>query len=166
MIMMNAIVSIFLSANMHVRMRVRRIAVSMRMRMDDQLFAIRPGAVHSSCEFAHQARCRAGSKKYQHYGNRKFHRESKAGWNRYFKNYDGGAHNQHGERVAESPYDADSGRCHQTAFAAQDGRDRDNVIGMGCMAQAEYQPKERNPEWRGIGRVHWNGSLGGQTGRR
>jgi len=62
--------------------------------------------------------------------------------------------------VAKSPYDADSGRIHQTTFAAQDGRDRDNVIGIGCMTHAEQQPEERNSEWRGIGRVHWNDYLG------
>jgi hypothetical protein len=137
MIVMNAIVTTLDGANMNVRMRVRRIAVSMRMRVDDQVFAIRPGTLHPTRKFAHQARSRAGAEDYKHHGDREFHRESKAGWNRYFENYDRGADDQHGERMAKSPYDADSCRGHQTAFAAQDGRNRDNVIGIGCMTHAE-----------------------------
>lgn len=160
MIMMNTIVSVLAFANMNVRMRMRHITVSMRMLVDDQVFAIGPSA-HPIRKFAHQARGRPGAKEYQHDRNREFHRESKSGRNRDFENYDRGADHQHGERVAKSPYDADSCRSHQTAFAAQDGRDRDNVIGIGCMTHAEQQPEERNSEWRGFGRVHWNGSLGG-----
>ena len=159
MIMMNTIVSVLAFANMNVRMRMRGITVSMRMLVNDQVFAIGPSA-HPIRKFAHQARGRPGAKEYQHDRNREFHRESKAGRNRNFENYDRRTHDQHGERVAESPYDADSGRCHQTALAAQDGRDRDNVIGIGGMTHAEQQPEERNSEWRGIGRVHWNDYLG------
>ena len=139
MIVMDEIVSIFAFANMNMRMRMRRIAMSMRMRMDNQVFAIRPSSEHSSREFAHQARGRAGAEEYQHYSDREFHREYKAGRNRYFENYDRGADRQHGERVAKSPYDADSCRSHQTAFAAQDGRDRDNVIGIGRVPNAEQE---------------------------
>ena len=166
MIMMNAIVRILAIANMNVRMRMRRIAVSMRMRMDEQVLAIWRGASHPCRELTHQARRGAGPKEYQHYRNREFHRESKPGRNRYFENYDRGADHQHSQRVAKSPYDTDSGRCHQPALAAQDGRDRDNVIGIGGMTHTEQQPKERNSKWRGIGRVHWNSSLGGKASRR
>jgi hypothetical protein len=40
------------------------------------------------------------------------------------------------------------------------------VIGIGCMTHAEQQPEERNSEWRGFGRVHWNDDLGDYAGRR
>src|SRR5260370_18777660 len=131
MIMMNVIVCIFAGLNMNMRMRMRRARVRVRMSMDDQVFAIRRGSAHPACEFSHQASRRADPEQYQHYGDREFHRESESGRNSNFEDDDRGAHQQHGEGMAGSPYEAGSGDRQKTAVAAQDGRHRAAGIGTG-----------------------------------
>jgi hypothetical protein len=41
--------------------------------------------------------------------------------------------------MAESPYDADSGRDGEASFAAQDSCDGDHVIGIGRVAHPEKE---------------------------
>jgi len=49
--------------------------------------------------------------------------------------------------MTETPNYSDPRGARDATFAAQDCRDRDNVIGIGRMAHPEYQPEQRDSEW-------------------
>ncbi len=148
---MHRIVDFAVRTEMDVRMRMRRAVVSVRVRMDEQAF--RPTA-HSRRSFADQAGCGADAEQNQHDRDGEFHRESEPRRNRDFENDDRGPDYQHGDRVAESPYDADAGGDREAAFSAEDGSNGNHVIGIGRVAHPEQQSEERNRERRGVGRNH------------
>jgi hypothetical protein len=163
MIVMRRVIEIFVIVAMKigvdVRMRMHRVVVSVRVRMDDQAVIARRTSSHSSRGAAHQARGRIGAEQDQHDCDREFHREPEPGWNRNLENYDRCSHYQHGHSVPESPYDTDSRGGTKAMFAAQDGGDGDYVIGIGRMAHPEHESEESYRKRRGIGRDHRCGFL-------
>jgi hypothetical protein len=137
-----------------VRVRMRRVVVRVRVRMDDRAIIARRTSAHSSPRAAYQARGRIDAEQNQHDCDREFHREPEPGWNRNFENYDRRSHQQHGQSVAESPYDTDSRGGAKPMLAAQDSGDGDHVIGIGRMAHPEHESEQCYRKRRGIGRYH------------
>jgi len=158
MIVMRRVIEIFVIVAMKigvdVRMRMHRVVVSVRVRMDDQAFIARRTPAHSIRRAAYQARGSIDAEQDQHDCDREFHREPKPGWNRNFENHDRRSHYQHRQSVAKSPYDTDSRGGAKAMFAAQDGGDGDHVIGIGRMAHPEHESEKCYRKRRGIGRDH------------
>ena len=127
-------------------MRVR--VISQRIRVAYGIAADVPG------DAAYDAGGGADAEQDKHNRNPKFHRESKPGWYGDLEDDDRGADHQHRQRVAESPYDADSCGRADAMFAAQDGGDRDYVVRIGCMAHSQQQPEQRNSQGCGIAKIH------------
>src|SRR5277367_5857284 len=163
MIVMRRVIDVFVIVAMKigvdVRMRMYRVVVSVRVRMDDQAVIARRTPAHSSRRAAHEARGSIDAEQYQHDCDREFHREPEPGWNRNFENYDRCPHYQHGQSVAESPHDTDAGGGAKAVFAAQDSGDGYHVIGIGRMAHPEHESEECYRKRCGIGRDHRCGFL-------
>ena len=51
--------------------------------------------------------------------------------------------------MAAAPENADERGLHNGALAADDGGDRDHVIGIGCVAHAKQEPDSQNGEAAG-----------------
>src|ERR1700730_7069982 len=127
---------------MNVLMAMRSTIVSVRMRMDDEVLRIariariaRPTPQKTRSDSAHQGGERAEAKQDQHDRDGKFHRETKPGRDGDFKNDYRGADREHGYRVPEAPYHADTGGCSKTALAAEDGCHPAYVSRVGHTAQ-------------------------------
>ena len=90
----------------------------------------------------------------QHERDREFHREAKPDRHGKFEDDDRGANRQHGQRMPETPDHADPSGRGETALAAQDGGDRDYVIGVGRMAHPEQQSEQCDSKWCGTSRIH------------
>lgn len=80
----------------------------------------------------------------EHEADRKFHGEADAGRDDQVKEDDGGADNHDGDGVAESPECTDEGSAAEGTFAADDGGDGDNVIGIGGMTHAEEETNHQD----------------------
>ncbi len=159
MIVMRRVVNFVVCTEVDVRMRMHCAVVRMCVRMDDQALITRRAAANPDRSFANYAGSRIHAEQNQHERYGEFHRESEPRRNGYFENYDRGADYQHGQRVPESPYDADARGDSEPAFAAEDCGHGDYVIGIGGVAHSQNQPQERDCERRGVGRNHQVGSL-------
>ena len=109
----NSQAGVFAWMLMNVRMAMRSTIVSMRMRMDDEVFRIaritRPTPEKTRSDSAHQGDEGAEAKQDQHDRDGEFHRETKPGRDGEFKNDHRGADREHGQGVPEAPYHADTG---------------------------------------------------------
>jgi hypothetical protein len=76
----------------------------------------------------------------QHQPHREFHGQTDARGNHHLKKNDGGAYQNNGDGVTQSPKRADQRGLGQGTFAAHDRGDRDDVVGIRGMAHAEKEP--------------------------
>src|ERR1700730_2749786 len=107
---------VFARMLMNVRVAMRSTGVSVTMRMEDEVLRIariariaRPTPEKTRSYSAHQGGEGAEAKQDQHDRDREFHRETKPGRDGEFKNDHRGANREHGQRVPEAPYHADTG---------------------------------------------------------
>jgi len=82
----------------------------------------------------------------QHESDGEFHGEADAGGDGESEQDDAGADCENGERVTDAPKDADPASFCDGAFAADDGRDGDDVVRVGGMTHAEEKSYGENGE--------------------
>src|SRR5450432_1829330 len=86
------------------------------------------------------------AEKDQHQADGKFHGQAYARGDGEVEKDDPGAYDQNGYGMAYAPEDADQAGFPDGALAAHDGGNRDNVVGVGGMAHAEYETNRQNCE--------------------
>ena len=89
----------------------------------------------------------------QHQADGKFHRQADAGGDGEAEEDDGGADDENRQCVADAPEDADPAGFQDGAFAADDGGDGDDVVGIGGVAHAEDEADAENGQGGGHGCV-------------
>jgi len=147
--------AIFMRTLMDVRMAMRPTVMSVRMRMYDERFRSgRPSSEEARRDSAYQHPHTVEAQHDQHERDREFHRESEPDRHGKFKDDDGGANRKHGQRMPEAPDHADTRGRGETALAAQNGGDRDYVIGVGRMAHPEQQSEQCDSKRCGTSGVH------------
>ena len=84
------------------------------------------------------------AEKDEHEADSEFHGESDARGNHDIKKDDGGADEDDGDGVTESPVCTDESGAGEGTLAAYNRRDGDDVIGIGSMAHAEKEADREN----------------------
>ena len=82
----------------------------------------------------------------QHQRDREFQCESEPRRNCHAEKDNRGADGEDGKRVADSPEDADPPSTRDGPFAADNGGDRNDVVGIGGMAHAEEEADSEDEE--------------------
>ena len=82
----------------------------------------------------------------EHQSNGQFHCQADAGWNGQIEYDDSGAHQHDRDGVPEAPQDADDPRVPDTLLPAHDGRDRNDVVWIGGVPDAQQKPHANDRE--------------------
>ena len=82
----------------------------------------------------------------QHHGDAQLHAETDASRNDEIEKNDARADHQDGESVANAPKCSNQGRPHAIALITDDGRDRNDVVGVGGMAHPQKKSHRENRE--------------------
>jgi hypothetical protein len=123
------------------RMAVKVVPVSMGMRVMSEL--------RGREDFrnpAHDAREIQNSEKNQHKANRELHGETDSRWNYDAEQNDCGADHQNRYGVTEPPENTDQSSLANATLAADDRRDRDDVVRIGSVAHAEEEAESNDGE--------------------
>src|SRR5882762_8726744 len=121
-------------------MNVRMLAGNRRMRR--RKFLADPFHRASKIQYAQED---------QHQADAKFHGQPDASRNRQPKQYDRCANSKNRQRMAEPPQNPDEGRFADGAFAADDGGNGDDVVGVRCMAHPQKETNRENGQSVGHG---------------
>lgn len=90
---------------------------------------------------AHQTGEIEYTKKYQHQAHRQFHRKPNSWRDNQAEQNDGRADQQNRDGVAEAPEAPNECRMPDAALAAYDGRNGNNVVGIGGVAHPDEKTK-------------------------
>ena len=123
------------------RVGVKVLPVSMGMRVKS-----RPRGPEVFRNPAHSPREIQNSEKNQHKANRELHGETDSRWNCDAEQDDCGAHGENRYGVTEPPESTDQSALTNAALAADDRRDRDDVVRIGSVAHAEEEAESNDGE--------------------
>jgi len=123
------------------RMAVDVVPVSMGMRVRSELRGrqVFRNPAHSPCEIQ-------DSENNQHKANRELHGETDSRWNYDAEQDNCGAHDENRYGVTEPPESTDQSALTNAALAADDRRDRDDVVRIGSVAHAEEEAESDDGE--------------------
>ena len=85
----------------------------------------------------------------EHQRDGEFEGESEARRNYYAEEDDGGADNENGEGVSDSPEDADPASAGDGTLPADNGGDGDDMVGIGGVTHAEKESDAKDEEGAG-----------------
>ncbi len=124
-------VGVYMNVRMLVRLRERWLRVGGRKFVADP---------------AHGAGEIQNAQQNQHQRDGKFQGQAEPRRNRKSKEDDGRSDHQNGDGVADSPEDADQPSAGNRLFPADDGGNRDHVIGIGGVAHPKKESDAKNEQ--------------------